>query len=301
MSMQRSPLEIRVLKESAEARVRKGDAYADIARDLGISLSTLGNWAGQGRWRRKHIAFERNEERAKAVLAQIAEIRKRQDEEAEKRAAKAKQFSEIAVEAMQSADSMGIGTRPEMAAAPAHQLSMAMAYALLQQGQLGEAERAARFAIRFAQAQKVVNDEDAGRWRKDRERMMDWWKNNSERFTIFERHAADAIDELTSRVRFDQLAMEAGLCPTCTRPADFWPAEIHEVRDALLDRVEDEFVAEAEARAEQQAPDGAGGKAAASAPADGSDGGSGGGGGGGGGDEAVADLPTPLTTGGAPV
>jgi transposase-like protein len=297
MSKQRSPLEIQVLKESAEARVRKGDAYADIARDLGVSQTTLGNWAGEGRWRKKHIAFERNEERAKAMLAQIAESKRRADEEAEKRAAKAKVLGDLALEAMQSASSKGLGARPEMAAAPAHQLSMAMAQALLQQGQLGEAERAARFAIRFAQAQKFVNDEDAGRWREDRERMMDWWRNNSERFFILHRHATDAADELRSRVKFDQMAREAGLCPTCTRPADFWPAEMHEVRDAIFDRMEDKMLAEDETKAKEQATDGIDQKRASSGPADGC----GGGCGDGCGDETAADLPTPLTLDAAPV
>jgi hypothetical protein len=68
---------------------------------------------------------------------------------------------------------------------------------------------------------------------------------------------------------------------------------MHEVRDAVYDRIEDEMLAEEEARAEEQAPDDGGGKEAGSGPADDR--------GGGCGDETATDLPTPLTTGGAGV
>ena len=123
--------------------------------------------------------------------------------------------------------------------------------------------------------------------------MMKWWKDNSELFTILHRHAADVADELSSRIEIDRMAQEEGACPSCTRPADFWPDEMHEVRDAIYDRIEDVMLAEEEARAEEQAQDDSGGKVAGSAPADGC----GGGCGGGCGDETATALPTPLTNG----
>jgi transposase-like protein len=252
MSRQRTPFEIQLIKESAQRRVRDGDAYADIARDLGVSQSTLGNWAAEGRWRKKDIAFEQDEERGKALLARIAETRNRENEEAEKRALKAKKLGEAAMKAMKAADPKGDGTPPGMKPMPTHQLSLAMAHTLLEQGQIGEAERAARLAMRFAQAQKAMNTQDADRWREDRRRIMDWWKTYSEGFIAYQRYAEGAIEDLESRVKFERRAREEGLCPTCIRPADFWPAEMYEVQDAAVERMEDRELAEKAAEAEQQ-------------------------------------------------
>jgi hypothetical protein len=252
MSETRTPFQLKLLKENAEARVREGDAYADIARDLRVSTSTLGNWAREGRWRKKDIAFEQDEERGKALLAQLAETKLRAHEEAERRALKAKALGEAAMKAMQAADPRGDGTPPGMKPMPTHQLSLAMAHALLEQGQLGDAERAARLAIRFAQAQKAMNTQDADRWREDRRRFMDWWKTYSEGFIAYQRYAEDAIAELKSFIKLERLNVKEGNCPTCTRPADFWPTEMYEVRAAAYARMDETEMAEKAAEAEQQ-------------------------------------------------
>ncbi|MDP3736699.1 MAG: hypothetical protein Q8R02_04870 [Hyphomonadaceae bacterium] len=252
MSNQRSPRELDLLKKEAERRMRRGDDRIDIADDLGISVSTLRDWAAKGGWRKKDIAFERSEERGQALLAQIAETQTRQHVEAEGRAAKAKELGDAAMKAMKAADPDGSGTPPGMAAQPAHQLSLSMAYALLQQGRLDDADRAARFALRFAQAQKATNEQDSAQWRVDREQMLAWWKRNRDGILSFHKHASDAIGDLKSLTRYQRLAQEAGTCPTCSRPADFWPAEMNEVSEAMVDRMEENEFAEKAEEAEQE-------------------------------------------------
>lgn len=241
----RTPMEIAILKQQAHNRMRAGDTCADIARDLGIAGSTLGSWASEGRWRKGDIAFERSEERSQALLARIAETQLREQAEAERRAAKAKALGEAALKAMQAADPDGKGAPPGRKAQPTHQLSLAMAHDLLQQGQLEDAERAARFALRFAQAQKATNGRDAAQWRADRESILAWWEEHRDGFIAFHREASNAIEELKSAAEFERHAQRSGVCPTRTRPADFWPAEMHEVRDEIFEQMEEEGEAEA--------------------------------------------------------
>ncbi len=244
MSGQRSLIEQQLLKMEAQRRMRAGDACAEIASGLGISQSTLGNWAAEGRWRKRDIVFERSDERGQALLAQIAETKIREYEETERRAARARELGESAMKAMQAADPDGDGTAPGMTALPTHQLSLAMAHDLLQQGRLDDADRAARFAMRFAQAQKATNDRDSLQWRADRERILDWWQKHRDGFNAFHKYASESIDELKSMVRYERRAWEAGMCPTCSRPADFWPAEMDKVADAMVERMEDSELAE---------------------------------------------------------
>ncbi len=112
MSRQRSPILIQLRKDAAERRVRAGDAYADVARDLGVSLTTLGNWAAVGRWRKKDIALEQGPERSQALLARLAETRIREQEKASMLAARTRELSEAFMKAMQAADTQGNNTPP---------------------------------------------------------------------------------------------------------------------------------------------------------------------------------------------
>jgi len=67
------PLETEELKAEAERRVRAGECRADVARSLGIPVSTLRDWALKGGWRRKDIGFVIDPERGEAALAQLPE------------------------------------------------------------------------------------------------------------------------------------------------------------------------------------------------------------------------------------
>jgi hypothetical protein len=238
MSSTRSPSETEILKVEAERRVRAGDTRADVARDLGVPLSTIGLWATLGGWRRKDIAYEVDEERGRAALARIAETSAAQVAASEKRIAKARELGEAALKAMQAADVSGEGLPPGMTHVPTHQLSMQLAHNLLQQGRLDEAEQAARFALRFAKAQAVTRDREAERWRDDRQKIMDWWGEHRDSFVAFEKYAEECIAELQSVRRFEQERINDACCPTCIRPMEFWPAPMEEKVDRRMYELE---------------------------------------------------------------
>ena len=236
MSNMRTPSEIEALKKEAERRVRAGENRVDIARDLCVPPSTLGTWATDGRWRRKDLAFELDEERGRTVLARIAEAAAAKVEATQKRIARTKELGDAALRAMQAADPRGEGNPPGMTYAPTHQLSMQLAHDLMQQGRLDEAERAARFALRFAKARQVTRDEEGELWRKDRQQIMDWWREHRDGFIAFQKYAAEMIAEVESQRKFEQEMHDVECCPTCIRPMEFWPAQM----DEKLERLQEE-------------------------------------------------------------
>ena len=146
MSNVGTPSEIEILKKESERCMRAGESRVDIARDLGVPPSTIGEWAANGLWRRKDLAFELDEERGRATLARIAQAAAAQAEESDKRVARAKELGDAAMAAMRAADPTGEGKPPGMAPTLTHQISLELAHNLLQQGRLDEAEQAARFA-----------------------------------------------------------------------------------------------------------------------------------------------------------
>jgi hypothetical protein len=73
MSSTRTPAEVENLKKEAERRVRAGQRRVEAARDLGVPPSTLGMWASAGLWRRKDLAFERDQEHERIKLAKLTE------------------------------------------------------------------------------------------------------------------------------------------------------------------------------------------------------------------------------------
>jgi hypothetical protein len=255
MSKKRDPIQITLLKQDAEWRMRRGEAAAEIATQLGISLSTLGNWAAEGGWRKKDIAFEHNEERGQALLARIAKTQIREHEEAEARAAKAAELGKAALDAMNATAPNEDGKPPGETTMPTHQLSLAMARTLLEQGNIAEAERAARFAMRFAQALKATNDRDAAQWQADRDRILLWWHKNREGIYSFYDYANRAIEELRERVKFESRVREEGVCPTCLRHADFWPLEMEEAEDKVFEKLEEEELRERDSKAESTSQD----------------------------------------------
>jgi hypothetical protein len=233
MSSTRTPSETEALKKEAERRVRAGDSMIDVAGDLGVAVSTLSLWAATGRFRRKDLAFELDEERGRAALARIAEASATQVEASRQRTAKARELGRAALTAMQAADPRGEGHPPGMAFVPTHQLSMQLAHNLLQQGRLDEAEQAARFALRFAKAQEVTRDREADTWRDDRQKIMNWWSNHRDGFIAYQKYADEIIAEHESRERFEQEMWDQECCPTCLRPIEFWPAAMQQKMDQL--------------------------------------------------------------------
>ena len=234
----RTPSEIEQLKKEAERRVRAGENRVDVALDLGIPTSTMSLWASIGGWRKKDIAFELNEERGQAMLAKIAETTLREQEEVSKNAARAKELGEAALAAMKAADPHDDANLPGARIVPGHQLAVAMSHNLLKEGRLEEAESAARLALRLARVQQVTNDRDSARWREDRARHEQWWENYRAGFVAFHERAKEAIQELEGIHAFQNRMHAVRCCPACTRPVDFWPAEMDETADAALERAE---------------------------------------------------------------
>ena len=231
----RTPSEIAILKAEAERRVRAGENHTDVARVLGVSLSTLGNWASEGRWRRKDLAFDLDETRGSALLATIAERAARDLAAVRKRNEETRQLADAARAALRAADPDGEG-RPTALAQPANSartLALAMARGLLEQGRIDEADRAARFALRFAQAEQASHEHERAQWRADRASIMKWWEDNAATFRDYEKRATEMSEELEGAQRFEQDMAEEKVCPTCVRPMEFWPAAMDEKMDQL--------------------------------------------------------------------
>ena len=228
------------LAAEAERRVRGGERHADVADSLGVPSSTLSDWARRGGWRRKDLSVERNAARGRIALAEIEELAVRAREEILKSASEARAAASAADTAMDKADPEGDGRPTGLVTVSGPQLSMAMAQKLLQQGRLEEAERAARIALRFAQAEQATNEQLRAEWRQDRARIFQWWEENSSRFMELHRQVVRMAEELEHNVAFERRMAEANCCPTCTRPMDFWPAEMKKEGDRIDEELEAE-------------------------------------------------------------
>jgi hypothetical protein len=202
----------------------KAESRDDVARDLGVPPSTLRPWANASLWQRRDLAFERDEERGRMVLAMLAEDAAREHEALRLRNERPKEVGQAALAAMQAVDPDGEHCPPGMTSMPTHQLSLKMAHALLEQGRLDEANRAARFALRFAQAQKATSECDSAQWRKDREGILKWWEEHRAGFVDFHDRAREMMNELQMIKACEQRRIDDECCPTCVRPMEFWPA-----------------------------------------------------------------------------
>ena len=231
MSNARTPSEIEALKTEAERRVRAGENRIDVARTLGVSTSTLSNWAAAGAWRRKDIDAEINEERGRTVMTTIAEAMARDHEEAEERMAKSRELARGVFSRMRAADDSG--AMPGFKAPTGRQLAMTVARRLLENGEVEEADRAARIAIRFAQAERLTNDADHELWRTDRARFMKWWEENREGFDACQEWASGMSDELDAVKAREAALAEHQCCPTCERPMEFWPAAMQQKMEVI--------------------------------------------------------------------
>jgi hypothetical protein len=240
MSDVRTEAETAALAAEAERRVRSGERHADVADALGVPSSTLSDWARRGGWRRRDLAFERNAARGRIALAEIEEVATRTREAILKRTAEAKEVASGADAAMDKADPEGDGRPTGLVSVSAPQLSMAMAQKLLQQGRLEEAERAARFALRFAQAQQATNEQLRTDWLQDRAHIFKWWEENSSRFLELHKRVVELTKELEQNAAFERRMAESNRCPTCTRPMDFWPTEMEKESERIDEELESE-------------------------------------------------------------
>jgi hypothetical protein len=226
MATNRTKAELDALRDELERRVRNGESRAEAARDLGIEQSTASNWALEGGWRRKDLAADRAEELAEAMKS----VRE---------------------------------SRPD--AAP-ERIAIAVTEALMDQGRLDEADRAARFSNRLIQALDRIDEREArrrgesGRRGEAGRREQEPWRGDEDYpgipDTAEEFHQKldammaelDAEDELeraeteeaNTRVRADWNAIVAsGVCPCCrgslSRPGAqppplqvTWPLEVED-------------------------------------------------------------------------
>jgi hypothetical protein len=224
MSSTRSPSETGALKSEAERRVRAGENRIDVAHRLGLSPSTLANWAAEGGWRRKDLDSEIDAERGRAMLGKIAAAVARDRRESAEKTAKSRELADGAQALLREADPGNSGAMPGLKEPTGRQLAMTVARRLLEQGEVDEADRAARIAIRFAQAERMTNEADRTLWLQERASFMKWWKDHREGFAAFEEWANDVAAELDAVKAREAALAEHECCPTCMRPMEFWPA-----------------------------------------------------------------------------
>jgi hypothetical protein len=222
----------KVLYDEAERRVRAGESRAEVARALHIPVSTVRDWALQGGWRRKDLGLDHDPGRGEALLNQIIEMNRAERETGLSLIEGARQKAAAFVDRMKASSSTG--GLPNAQAVPPRQLAIGLAHSLLEQGRLAEAERAARFAIRFAQAEEVCAVRDESRWRVDRENVMKWWR---EQITMFNELVGDVnrlANELADVRSREESMMADKCCPACSKPMDFFPPEMEDEADQLV-------------------------------------------------------------------
>lgn len=153
----RSKTERTLLQAEAERLVRAGQSRADVARALGLSMSTLAQWAGNGGWRWKDIEQERASEIAADVGRRIAEA-----EEARKRACEAEAVVLTPVVDPGSVGLPGIAEPEAFDPVNAAKACLRRAAGLAAAGRVEEAERAARMGERFLRAGALLKRIEAG-------------------------------------------------------------------------------------------------------------------------------------------
>jgi hypothetical protein len=215
--------ETEILATEAERRVRAGESRAVVARDLGVGLTTMANWALRGRWRQCDLEDEAAADRARIMRDRVIEQRTRELEHARKDAAR---LAEVVKESMDVQRERSPGPLPDpeplvTADKPSpDQLSLALAQTLLEQGRIEEAERAARFSMRFAEAQQRVDQRGEQLWKEEREQMrkkMAEWRPDDAREKQWRAHVARLAAELAWSSDRELQLMNSGQCPTCTQ------------------------------------------------------------------------------------
>ncbi|MDP3737397.1 MAG: hypothetical protein Q8R02_08400 [Hyphomonadaceae bacterium] len=228
MSSTRTEAETELLKQEAEMRSRGGESRADISIALGVPVSTLSDWALKGRWRRKDIlnVDQLNVDQIvdRAHLREVALRHAGRRRSLLDLTARARLQAEATGAAMLEADPAGDGLplsgpepRPvERDDLTPQQLSMAMAHSLLAQGRLADAERAARFAVRYVQAETASEERAASVWRQDRERILKWWAEQREGINSLRRRAVEMAEEIEAGSARQEEMLAKGRCPECS-------------------------------------------------------------------------------------
>jgi uncharacterized protein YjcR len=135
----RSKQELHALRAEAERRVRAGENQSEVARSLGLGLTTVTSWALRYGWRKKDLEAECEAELAEAVAAQIAAARPAHAPEGATDGA-----GETGAEAQETAGAPEAGGNPIARA-------MAQVDRLLAANRLAEADRAASVAVRMTE------------------------------------------------------------------------------------------------------------------------------------------------------
>jgi hypothetical protein len=216
----------------AERRVRAGEPRAEVARALGIPLSTLSGWAHRGGWRRKDLVAVRDAARGEVALAvigdlTIAERERKAEEVAKMREALEASKAELEVIAPGGHLPGAMGEGP----VPARKLAMAMADSLLRQGRLEDADRAVRLAVRFAEAEQADGAKEEARWREERERLTKWWAEKQTAYHKLHQATHFALDEIEASHELEDSRGSNNCCPKCGRRMDFWPEEVERPDD----------------------------------------------------------------------
>jgi hypothetical protein len=228
--MYRTIQEQREILQEAERRVRAGESRAEIARALNIPLSTLAGWAHRGGWRRKDIVAVRDAERGKMILAMIGEVTAVEREKIQADAAKLRE----ALEASKAEADAVSGQLPGPMAGgpvPAQKLAMGLADSLLRQGELEEADRAVRLAVRFAEAEQAAGAREETTLREERERLTKWWAEKQAAYHKLHAATEFALGEIKALHQLQASRSADDCCPSCGRRMDFWPEEVERPDD----------------------------------------------------------------------
>jgi hypothetical protein len=231
--MYRTVQEQRDLVVEAERRVKAGEPRAEVARALGIPVSTVAAWAHRGGWRRKDLITVRDAEMGRTALEAIAELTAEEDEKKQDRAAKLREAFEASKAEFQAIAPEGQLPGP-MGEGPiaAHKLATAMADSLLRQGRLQEADRAIRLAVRFADAEQAAGAREEAKWREERERLTKWWAEKQGAFHQLHQATLYALQEIQAQAELEASRSADECCPQCGRSMAFWPEEVERSDDS---------------------------------------------------------------------
>jgi hypothetical protein len=147
MLMTKTSSEPFTLRAEAERRVRAGQSRSDVASELNIPPSTLALWALRGGWRSKDLRAERAKLVADIAVRVTRQSCKPDIEPVEIKSADPR---------LGRASAKTTEARAGSARPLPERVSLSIARVLMEQGLLEEAERAARFSLRYMDAAERV-------------------------------------------------------------------------------------------------------------------------------------------------
>ena len=231
----------------AERRVRAGEPRAEVARALGIPVSTVATWAHRGGWRRKDLVTFRSDEMGQLALKVMTDLSGEESERKQNQAAELRKALEASRAEFQAIAPVGQLPGPQLPGpmgegpVPARKLAMAMADSLLRQGRLEDADRAIRLAVRFAEADQAAGAREEANWREERERLTKWWAEKQTAYHQLHQAAQLALEEVQAQMALEETRSAEDCCPKCGRRMDFWPEEVDgSDEDDLVDDFDDD-------------------------------------------------------------